>query len=477
MSKLTDKDRVEKLENQIKLLRKEKLFLQKKLSDTQKSRDKWKGRFKELDASTLSTVGLGGVGIFEGDCAKGYQYCLPLILLCIRLQSFGTTSLRGVVHILLCIQLSIGKKGSTGIPCASTIRMWVCKVGKWQIGRTSGSGGKRWVYWVDESIHIGGEKVLLVLGKCVSGLKYQEALCLKDMTVLYMDVSSQWTGEQISKVLQQLQANYPLAYIVSDMGSNLQRAYALENIMHIPDCTHTFSKILAHIYEENDTFKAFTVWTSTLRKKWILCKDKKTYIPPAQRTKARFANLFPLIEWAYKQLTNWQTLPVELREAFDFLQQHQDWISHFFAIQQRVKSISKLLKNRGYNTRNHHIAERLIKNIDTKDTNTDLFVTQVKTYLQTLKQLSEQKLETTICCCSDIIESAFGKMKQKLASSSTPHLTEFIFTLANATGDISMNELRQALENTRDKDIKGIKNTSEKPPKTTKNSTEKKSRF
>jgi hypothetical protein len=477
MSKTTSKNSIKELENKILCLRKEKIFFQKKLADTQKSRDTWKQRFKDLrDQSNV-----GGTmcmdELFSGKSAKGYQYQLSLVLFCLQVQTFGHMSLRGVVHVLLCLQLCLGKGlGKGRLPCASTIRMWACKLGKWRIGRAQGAELGKWVYWVDESIHIGGEKVLLILGKRVSACLFERAFCLHDMTVLYMSASSQWTGEQIAVVLEQLNTTFPIERVISDMGGNLQKAYALQQLTHTPDVTHTLSKIMERLYASQPTFLAFTAFTSTLRKKWVLCKDKKAYLPPAQRTKARFANLFPLVEWANKMVQQWHTIPAELQEALDFIHTNRVWIQTFVEIQQSVIATSKILKNRGYNARMHRIIVGLMQRTLKSKTSTEqqAFSAQVTNYLQLLQQQISHDPNTTIACCSDIIESAFGKMKQKLAKSSTPHLTEFMFTLANTMGNITTEELKQALENTRDKDIKNNKNEPKKCQKTPHFSTDKK---
>ncbi|PSJ71467.1 hypothetical protein C7N43_39170 [Sphingobacteriales bacterium UPWRP_1] len=51
-----------------------------------------------------------------------------------------------------------------------------------------------------------------------------------------------------------------------------------------------------------------------------------------------------------------------------------------------------------------------------------------------------------IFCCSDIIESTFGKLKQKITGNTPFRLTEFALTIANFRKDFSKDEIRLALE-------------------------------
>ena len=66
-----------------------------------------------------------------------------------------------------------------------------------------------------------------------------------------------------------------------------------------------------------------------------------------QRSKARFANLFPVVEWAYKCLQHWEKFPSEVQSEAEFIKENTEWIREFYAIQQRIAYLGKLLKNKG----------------------------------------------------------------------------------------------------------------------------------
>jgi hypothetical protein len=89
-----------------------------------------------------------------------------------------------------------------------------------------------------------------------------------------------------------------------------------------------------------------------LRQKWTLKKDRKAYIPPSQRSKVRFSNLYPLIKWAKKNLDQWENVPKEIQEDLAYLQENRSWILDFWQIEEQLSTISRVLKTEGYSLEN-----------------------------------------------------------------------------------------------------------------------------
>lgn len=447
-TKDTTKDKLFLVKEQNKVLRKELRFYKSKLKDTQTSRDYWKTKTKSLSSKTSTCK---SVLLFEGNSAKHHSYSLLLVAFCANIQSYGAMSLRSCTHILLCLQLVLGT--DKRVPSYSSVRIWVCKLGKHRIENQE-SSTEKWIYWVDESIHIGNEKILLILGIPENQLHFGRSLCLSELRILHMSVSTQWKGEEIALILEELKKRFPLSYLVSDEGNNLKKSYQLSECLHISDCTHALTKGIEKAYKDKAVFIEFCHFTGSLRKKWSLKKDRKLYLPPNQRNKVRFANLFPLIEWAKKQLEQWQNLPEEIQKEFIFLKQNEKWVVNFWSIQQKLVEISLILKIEGYSLSNELRIKTILGTANTEEETK--FCSTVLTYLSTLSQKIKDKEQ--IYCCSDVIESAFGKLKQKLSKNSAD-LTCFIFTLASIGGQYQTEEVKKALENIKEKDIrKPLKN-------------------
>jgi hypothetical protein len=74
--------------------------------------------------------------------------------------------------------------------------------------------------------------------------------------------------------------------------------------------------------------------------------------------------------------------------------------------------------------------------------------------LETLEQKLQHLNLQTCLCCSDVVESCFGKFKQKINPNNKNQLSEFVYTLANFTKDFDAKEVKMALENVKIKDLK-----------------------
>jgi hypothetical protein len=66
-----------------------------------------------------------------------------------------------------------------------------------------------------------------------------------------------------------------------------------------------------------------------------------------------------------------------------------------------------------------------------------------------------------IHCSSDSIESAFGKLKQKINPNANSQMTVFVLTLSSIGSAYSEQEVKKALETVKEKDLK---NYRKKPP-------------
>ena len=175
-------------------------------------------------------------------------------------------------------------------------------------------------------------------------------------------------------------------------------------------------------------------------------------MPPTQRSKARFANLFPVVSWAYACLQHWKKFPSEVQSEVGFVKENTDWIREFYAIQQRVVYISKILKNKGFSAKTHQkVKRRLLKREHRR--RVKKFVKQALAYLEVLSEKVMTQYHK-IYCSSDVIESAFGKFKQKINPKSSQAMSEFVLTLASIGSDYNEEEIKKAMENTKEKDIR-----------------------
>jgi hypothetical protein len=115
------------LEAQNRKLKKELRFYKRKLSDTQQSRQQWKHKYAQKRRRVESSLKEAGDCFWGNQKAKHHSYHLLLVAFCADIQAYGQMSLRGCVHVLLCLQLALGTQRR--LPCHNSIRSRVCKLG------------------------------------------------------------------------------------------------------------------------------------------------------------------------------------------------------------------------------------------------------------------------------------------------------------------------------------------------------------
>jgi hypothetical protein len=243
---------------------------------------------------------------------------------------------------------------------------------------------------------------------------------------------------------------------VSDEGRNLCGAYKALNYMHIADCTHVFANHLKRLYETDSQFEAFRKLIGQLRKEWNLSKVKSQYMPPGMRGKMRFANIFPCVDWAEKQLVNWLNLPESVQSSLAFLKENTPFIDDLIKVREIFKNTCQILKKEGFGmAQKCKIQEHLATFYDLDPLSKPFrFIENCKAYLDSLMQKSKALEQAHLLCSSDIIESFFGKFKAKINPNNRAGLTEFIFTIANFAQPLEKKEVKLALENIKLKDLK-----------------------
>ena len=422
--------------------------LRKRQKELIVSRDLWKTKYQILLSSG------GKKGILGEQKAKCHQYSLLFVMLVVEMQKYGTMSLRSCRHCVGKMLLYMGLLGR--VPSHSSIRNWVCKSGYYRVKEWGKERGQQVVY-VDESIVFGSEKILLILGISESSIPQDRSVSHSDIEVLYVGVSQEWKSEAIAAQLALIGKQSGISYIVSDEGNNLCKAYKLGNYEHIEDCTHVLANHLKHIYQKNERFEEFRKLIGKLRMQLYLSKENSQFMPPNMRGKLRFANIFPCIDWAKKWLDKWETLSPQMQKSLSFLKENQDFIDELVCIEKAFKLVCATLKNEGFGrSQKADILKGL--SVLNKRNNTLIFKNNIKGYLANLTKKSKQLKKKHLLCSSDIIESFFGKFKQKINPNSKSGLSEFIFTIANFTKPFTEDELKLALEKVKIVDFKNYKN-------------------
>jgi hypothetical protein len=421
--------------------------LRKRVKALEASRALWKTKHDTVKKLLPKASALGG------DKARHHQYSLVFVALILELHKYGAMSLRSCRHSVGCMLLSLGL--TVRIPSHSTIRNWLCKGGFHRIAAGQSVGGE-YVAYIDESIVFGSEKILLILGIPAAKIPTTRAIKHSDVEVLFVGASTEWKAEHIETELTKIEAHKTIVYAISDEGHNLRKAYKSMNYTHIEDCTHILANYLKRLYDTDSDFIALRGLVGDLRKAWNLSANCSPYMPPTMRGKMRFANIFPCVAWAQKQLSDWENLPVLVQTKLAFLQEKSVFITALGHISALFKTVCATLKNEGFGETQKTSITTFLATIATQTTDTKVvvFIANCSTYLDNLSRKSGILGSTHLLASSDIIESFFGKYKTKISTNNRSGLTEFLFTIANFSQTFSVEETKKALETIKLKDLK-----------------------
>ena len=203
-----------------------------------------------------------------------------------------------------------------------------------------------WIVLVDESIQVGSQKYLVILGCRAKNLPKEGSLELANLIPLHAVVLAKSNGEDIRKALNAVTSRVGrIMAICSDEGSNLKLGYQLyqkehPHIQYIPDIVHKLANIIKKQLNSDSDWERFIKLINSTKLK-IYNSSLGHLTPPAFRGKSRFLNLDIVIEWALKVLRLLEqgtTTPGHDHEA---VEKNLGWLRQF---EESIKSYANLLK-------------------------------------------------------------------------------------------------------------------------------------
>ena len=171
----------------------------RRIKELTSSRDNWKRKYAQtkLALSSLQKTASDSnpKSILSSDRPKYHSYGSHIIMMCMLLRQCAHSSLRGSVEMLkiMCLILNLECR----IPSKTTIQNWEKKLGYYRLNHSCQSG--QWVVILDESISVGQEKLLLVLGVNLLDYSFEKAVCFEDVQLLDLAISTSWKGDLISE--------------------------------------------------------------------------------------------------------------------------------------------------------------------------------------------------------------------------------------------------------------------------------------
>lgn len=229
-----------------------------------------------------------------------HGYGVETISLFLRLVMNGV-SLRGVPRVLAVIAEAFGLP--LDIPHWTTGRLWLMRLGHAMLTLPLEQADD-WAWLTDHSVQIGQEKCLVILGIRLRDLP-KPGTCLRhpDLHLIALVMRKSWTRQEVDEALEEaVQRTGVPRVIVNDYGVDLHGGVQFfqerhDQTLEIYDIKHKAACLLKHRLEKDPRWKEFQRQVGQTR-----CAVQQTelafLVPPAPKSKARFMNLQPQLEWA-----------------------------------------------------------------------------------------------------------------------------------------------------------------------------------
>ena len=360
-----------------------------------------------------------------------------------------SVSFRSLSKVFVTFNLYLNIELSS--PSFSTTMLWIKKIGYTQL-QSIKQKADDWIIIVDESIGIGQEKVLVVLGIRRSQVDFTRPLLLQDMEPITVKSKERWTGQDIANELKIVKEKLgTIIYAVTDGGISLKYGLKDVDIKQVYDITHAIAIFLQRLYEKDENFKDYAHKAGQMRFK-LCCSRHAHLIPPNQRSKSRFLNIDTISKWGMKVLHALQNNEIspEDRAQLEWVKEKESFIIEMDLIMSTVQEISIILKNKGLSKQTKSRCSSLLRNC--KKGKLKIFKEYMINYLsEYTKQISHRK--EILLCCSDIIESTFGRYKNELSKNPMSGITDLVLIIPALTSSLSGEVVRAAIDNCKVKDI------------------------
>ena len=384
-----------------------------------------------------------------------HTFSLVHIQMFLSLALFGCGSLRGASRSMeICFsQLNIDQPA----PSWQAGRFWLLRIGLYKLTRTKEIAND-WIWIVDHTVKLGREKCLAIFGVRRSQLPEAEAYIYhQDIEPIELAPVQKSNGdivyEQLTKTIEI--TGVP-CQIVADHGPDVKAGIEKfcsdhPQTRYVYDIKHKGAALLKKELGGDDDWQEYAKACSNASKK-LQQTDLAHLAPPQQRAKSRYMNIEPLVQWGGKMLTLLEAMPSigeelgldaeRVEQKLGWLRQCQQRLSEWTDLTATVKSVENYVKFVGiYNDCHIELEQNPLytPQTDRAKTVNDQLMTFVKE--QALKAEEGEWLLGS----SEIIESAFGKLKSLEHEQAKGGFTGMLLSLSACVGTISREMIEEAL--------------------------------
>ena len=386
---------------------------------------------------------------------RGGQYAVSIISLSLRLIINASCSLRGVAATLAVFV----ERGwaSFAVPCFSTIRSWLLRVGYRSLTRPLDTA-ESWLWLVDHTIQIGTMKLLVILGCPMSQVPFGErALRLSDLQLVALVPMDKSNGEAVAIELRHAAERTGVPrQIASDQGPDLRKGISLFVEQHaetapVPDIAHYGANLLEQAWADDPRWQQFVQQMQETSSK--LRQTKAAYLlAPRMRPKARFMNVATLLKFSRRVLKHLHSdSPREKAvDCYSWLKAYDDddltaWEREQWLVQTTIERV----RVQGLHRHLQPELDAAWGEIGTR-ASTVRIAQKLREYVTTYQPPTD---EERFVASTEILESSFGKLKRIEDQQSQDGLTALSLSLGAVVGTQTDADIREALDATPQKHV------------------------
>lgn len=352
-------------------------------------------------------------------------------------------------------------------PSHVTLRNWTLKIGYYELTHPK-KKSRDWIILLDHSIQFGCEKIFVVVGIRESKfLKLNRPLTYTDLSTLLVINKGGWNGELVANELKKLEATIgKIKYAVGDYGSDLRKGLESSKIPHVHDLSHLVALATKKLYENDNRFIEFKSKMNAVRSKFAQT-DIAAVVPPKGRKKSEYQSFDKLIGWSYAALNlinNKLNSPDQLshlEEYFEtktldrikaelsWLNEYSELITELSQISHSIKEVEKELKYHGLSKLSIAKCEKALAKLKSNKGKKlkNIVLLKLNHQIQLLPHTER------ILFSSDILESIFGKYKNRVSENPMASITSLILIIAAFTCNLTEENVKKSIENVKMSDI------------------------
>jgi hypothetical protein len=389
---------------------------------------------------------------------RGGHYSCSLVALFIDLYLETAASLRCVASTVAVIVRHFNL--AISVPSFTTIRAWVLRLGCYALLRPLPQDVP-WLWIIDHTIQIGEKKLFVIVGCPLPAVPFgQRCLSLADLHLVALVPMEQSNQDLIDAELEKAtQRTGAPRELLSDQAGDLTKGIERYQQRHgetaaVGDVAHYGANVLENRWQRDPRWAEMVKRFSAINQQIRQTADA-FLLSPTLRNRARFMSVGPLLRFARRVLALLKKDSPNARAQLRYgwlLEYEEDlarWLEQYDLVEKTIKRV-----------RLHGVNSQTLENLEkewgpeSERPGTKMVRGYLRVYVRKgVRQLHEGE---TLAGSSEILESAFGKLKAKAGESGKGELTGIAMSLGAILGKHDEEDMRQGLDAVPQKKAEGM---------------------